>query len=172
MAAAAPEHGRTHPPPHGSTRAHARGHGPAPGHTKPGERGPAWQEGAEHGNGAASACALPLASRPSHSATQGGAARLEAGRSLTRGAPPTRGHARHVADPNGPSWCYGEHVVPIFIGRGAPLYKLRHARSGSPGLARGVPAYARRQIRINDQFRVCFVWTAEGPEHVEIVDCH
>jgi hypothetical protein len=22
------------------------------------------------------------------------------------------------------------------------------------------------------QFRVCFVWTAEGPEHVEIVDYH
>ena len=27
-------------------------------------------------------------------------------------------------------------------------------------------------IRINDQFRVCFVWTAEGPEEVEIVDYH
>jgi proteic killer suppression protein len=27
-------------------------------------------------------------------------------------------------------------------------------------------------IRINDQFRVCFVWTAEGPTEVEIVDYH
>lgn len=27
-------------------------------------------------------------------------------------------------------------------------------------------------IRINDQFRVCFVWTAKGPEDVEIVDYH
>lgn len=27
-------------------------------------------------------------------------------------------------------------------------------------------------IRINDQFRVCFVWTAEGPAEVEIVDYH
>ncbi len=27
-------------------------------------------------------------------------------------------------------------------------------------------------IRINDQFRVCFVWTAAGPEEVEIVDYH
>lgn len=27
-------------------------------------------------------------------------------------------------------------------------------------------------IRINDQWRVCFVWTAEGPQHVEIVDYH
>ena len=27
-------------------------------------------------------------------------------------------------------------------------------------------------IRINDQWRVCFVWTAAGPESVEIVDYH
>lgn len=27
-------------------------------------------------------------------------------------------------------------------------------------------------IRINDQFRICFVWTAAGPEEVEIVDYH
>ena len=27
-------------------------------------------------------------------------------------------------------------------------------------------------IRINDQFRVCFVWTASGAEEVEIVDYH
>ena len=27
-------------------------------------------------------------------------------------------------------------------------------------------------IRINDQWRVCFVWTDAGPETVEIVDYH
>jgi proteic killer suppression protein len=27
-------------------------------------------------------------------------------------------------------------------------------------------------IRINDQFRVCFVWSADGPTEVEIVDYH
>ncbi len=27
-------------------------------------------------------------------------------------------------------------------------------------------------IRVNDQFRVCFRWTADGPEDVEIVDYH
>ncbi|HSH28205.1 MAG TPA: type II toxin-antitoxin system RelE/ParE family toxin, partial [Wenzhouxiangella sp.] len=27
-------------------------------------------------------------------------------------------------------------------------------------------------IRINSQYRVCFRWTAEGPENVEIVDYH
>jgi proteic killer suppression protein len=32
----------------------------------------------------------------------------------------------------------------------------------------------RRQysIRINAQWRICFVWTAEGPRDVEIVDYH
>ncbi len=30
----------------------------------------------------------------------------------------------------------------------------------------------QHSIRVNDQFRVCFVWTAEGPEDVEIVDYH
>ncbi len=27
-------------------------------------------------------------------------------------------------------------------------------------------------IKINDQYRICFVWTSEGPEDVEIVDYH
>lgn len=27
-------------------------------------------------------------------------------------------------------------------------------------------------IRINDQWRVCFIWTTDGPEDVEIVDYH
>jgi proteic killer suppression protein len=27
-------------------------------------------------------------------------------------------------------------------------------------------------IRVNDQFRICFRWTAGGPEDVEIVDYH
>ena len=27
-------------------------------------------------------------------------------------------------------------------------------------------------IRINNQFRICFRWTTEGPERVEIVDYH
>ncbi|WP_374242682.1 type II toxin-antitoxin system RelE/ParE family toxin [Zoogloea sp.] len=27
-------------------------------------------------------------------------------------------------------------------------------------------------IRINDQWRVCFIWTPQGPENVEIVDYH
>ena len=30
----------------------------------------------------------------------------------------------------------------------------------------------RHSIRINDQWRVCFVWTEQGPTHIEIVDYH
>lgn len=30
----------------------------------------------------------------------------------------------------------------------------------------------QHSIRVNDRFRVCFVWTTEGPKDVEIVDYH
>ena len=30
----------------------------------------------------------------------------------------------------------------------------------------------QHSIRVNDRFRVCFVWTTEGPKGVEIVDYH
>jgi proteic killer suppression protein len=30
----------------------------------------------------------------------------------------------------------------------------------------------QHSIRINDQWRVCFIWTETGPKDVEIVDCH
>lgn len=30
----------------------------------------------------------------------------------------------------------------------------------------------QHSIRINDQFRICFMWTAQGPSDVEIVDYH
>lgn len=30
----------------------------------------------------------------------------------------------------------------------------------------------RHSIRVNDQYRVCFRWSPEGPEDVEIVDYH
>jgi len=38
------------------------------------------------------------------------------------------------------------------------LEALKHERKG------------QHSIRINDQWRVCFVWTSAGPEQVEIVD--
>ena len=30
----------------------------------------------------------------------------------------------------------------------------------------------QHSIRVNDQFRICFVWTAGGAQNVEIVDYH
>jgi proteic killer suppression protein len=30
----------------------------------------------------------------------------------------------------------------------------------------------QHSIRINDQYRVCFVWTERGPDEVEVVDYH
>jgi proteic killer suppression protein len=30
----------------------------------------------------------------------------------------------------------------------------------------------QHSVRINDQYRLCFVWTDAGPEQVEIVDYH
>ncbi|HJS17509.1 MAG TPA: type II toxin-antitoxin system RelE/ParE family toxin [Anaerolineales bacterium] len=30
----------------------------------------------------------------------------------------------------------------------------------------------QHSIRINDQYRICFVWTESGPHEVEIVDYH
>ncbi|MFT4196751.1 MAG: type II toxin-antitoxin system RelE/ParE family toxin [Pseudoxanthomonas sp.] len=43
---------------------------------------------------------------------------------------------------------------------GNRLEALRDDRSG------------QHSIRVNDQFRVCFVWTGSDAEHVEIVDYH
>ncbi|GJL60026.1 MAG: hypothetical protein NPIRA03_28830 [Nitrospirales bacterium] len=35
-----------------------------------------------------------------------------------------------------------------------------------------VDRVGQQSIRVNDQFRVRFVWTTEGPKDVEIVDYH
>lgn len=43
---------------------------------------------------------------------------------------------------------------------GYGLEKLRGDRKG------------QHSIRINDQYRICFVWTEDGPAEVEIVDYH
>ena len=43
---------------------------------------------------------------------------------------------------------------------GLRLEKLKGDRSG------------QYSVRINDQYRICFVWTDSGPESVEIVDYH
>jgi proteic killer suppression protein len=45
-----------------------------------------------------------------------------------------------------------------------------HRRTGLDAL-QGSRA-GQYSIRVNDQFRLCFRWTAAGPEDVEIVDYH
>lgn len=30
----------------------------------------------------------------------------------------------------------------------------------------------QHSIRVNDQYRICFIWTEQGPDKVEIVDYH
>lgn len=30
----------------------------------------------------------------------------------------------------------------------------------------------QHSVRVNDQWRICFVWTDTGPDHVEIIDYH
>jgi len=44
-----------------------------------------------------------------------------------------------------------------------PANRLEALRGGRKG---------RHSIRINDQWRICFVWTDAGPAYVEIVDYH
>jgi len=38
--------------------------------------------------------------------------------------------------------------------------------------ALGKDRQGQHSIRINDQYRICFIWTDDGPERVEITDYH
>ncbi len=51
-------------------------------------------------------------------------------------------------------------LADLAVPPGNRLEALRGARRG------------QHSIRINDQWRVCFVWMADGPHNVEIVDYH
>ena len=51
-------------------------------------------------------------------------------------------------------------LVELRVPPGNRLEALRGARLG------------QNSIRINDRYRVCFVWTEAGPSAVEIVDYH
>jgi proteic killer suppression protein len=52
--------------------------------------------------------------------------------------------------------------------------ELRDLRAPPGNRLEALQAGRRGQhsIRLNDQWRICFVWTEQGPEHVEIVDYH
>ncbi len=51
-------------------------------------------------------------------------------------------------------------LVDLRIPPGNRLEALKGDRSG------------QHSIRINDQYRICFLWTENGPEDVEVVDYH
>ncbi len=58
---------------------------------------------------------------------------------------------------------------PLSSNHGCPL--IQKPSESATVMLRGNRA-GQHSIRINDQFRVCFVWTLEGPKDVEIVDYH
>ena len=55
---------------------------------------------------------------------------------------------------------YAQSLQELRIQPGNRLEALKGDRRG------------QHSIRINSQWRICFRWTAAGPEEVEIVDCH
>ena len=50
--------------------------------------------------------------------------------------------------------------------------KLRMLNNARSLIDLRIPPANRLDIRINDQWRICFVWTDTGPANVEIVDYH
>jgi proteic killer suppression protein len=53
-----------------------------------------------------------------------------------------------------------EKLLDLRAPPGNRLEKLRGDRSG------------QHSVRINQRYRVCFQWTDDGPEEIEIVDYH
>ena len=68
---------------------------------------------------------------------------------------PWRGHTR-----GGDRLIRADRLQDLRIPPGNRLEALRGNREG------------QHSVRINDQFRICFVWTKDGPQNVEIVDYH
>jgi len=66
--------------------------------------------------------------------------------------------AGHSSDPH--SAKPGEDHDDLRVPPGNRLEKLKGNRAGS------------YSIRINQQWRICFRWTAAGPKDVEIIDYH
>ncbi len=69
-------------------------------------------------------------------------------------------HRRRVAQRKLDQLNAAVSLASLRIPPGNHLEALGHARQG------------QHSIRINDQYRICFVWTDEGPERVEITDYH
>jgi toxin HigB-1 len=56
-----------------------------------------------------------------------------------------------------------DDAVQLFDLMAPPGNRLEALKGGRRG---------QHSIRVNDQWRVCFVWTMAGPEQVEIIDYH
>lgn len=56
------------------------------------------------------------------------------------------------------------NALPRFSAASAPPTTRMKALAGD--------RKGQHSIRVNDQFRVCFRWTTEGPTDIEIVDYH
>ena len=60
----------------------------------------------------------------------------------------------------------------IYInGRAATLGDLAASRGNNLEALKG-DRRGQHAIRVNDQWRICFVWTPDGPKDVEFVDYH
>lgn len=57
------------------------------------------------------------------------------------------------------------------IDSAAALYELRIPPNNKLEALSG-DRKGQHSIHINDQYRICFVWTESGPDQVEIVDYH
>jgi len=56
-----------------------------------------------------------------------------------------------------------DNAVNLMDLRIPPSNKLERLSGGREG---------QYSIRINDRYRICFIWTKKGPKQVEIVDYH
>jgi toxin HigB-1 len=69
------------------------------------------------------------------------------------------------------SFCAAAERKLQLLDSAASLVDLRSRPGNRLEALRGDRA-GQHSIRINDQYRICFRWTADGPEDVEIVDYH
>ncbi len=56
-----------------------------------------------------------------------------------------------------------DHAINLTDLRVPPGNKLERLHGNREG---------QHSIRINEQYRICFIWTQQGPKQVEIVDYH
>ena len=71
-----------------------------------------------------------------------------------------------------PPWIHGAAVRKLRLLNHADSLAELVAPPGNRLEALSGSHLGQFSIRINDQWRLCFRWTARGPENVEIVDYH